>query len=220
MFPWYMLFRASPRPTATAAGWAMRNAKCEACNCEYVYQVFRRVWGGSQQEAVENLHNALYSACDPVPCPECGWYQRDMVERARQLRCRLLEYAGAGLVLVSVVAFLIVVSVGVRAGSSVWWCVLPLALFASGVVLLVLRSVLPRSFDPNTADLESRIRLGRRRAISKEAYEAGEFPTAAKPGTPDRNPLDVDSNSTVTVLLYPSGWPRRGGNWPVRANQW
>jgi NADPH:quinone reductase-like Zn-dependent oxidoreductase len=26
--------------------------------------------------------------------------------------------------------------------------------------------------------------------------------------------------STVTVLLYPSGWPRRGGNWPVRANQW
>jgi predicted helicase len=27
-------------------------------------------------------------------------------------------------------------------------------------------------------------------------------------------------SSTVTVLLYPSGWPRRGGNWPVRANQW
>ena len=209
----------------------MRNAKCEACNCEYVYQVTRRSAGSStgflnadyvaaQQSADKNLHNALAKACDPVPCPMCGWYQRNMVRRARYLRFRPLEYAGAGLVLASVVAFLIVVIGGKEAGWSEWSLVLPLALFASGVVLLILRSVLPRSFDPNTADLESRIRLGRRRAISKEAYEAGEFPPAAKPGTPDRNPLDVDSNSTVTVLLYPSGWPRRGGNWPVRANQW
>jgi hypothetical protein len=104
-----------------------------------------------------------------------------MVRRARYLRFRPLEYAGAGLVLASVVAFLIVVIGGKEAGWSEWSLVLPLALFASGVVLLILRSVLPRSFDPNTADLESRIRLGRRRAISKEAYEAGEFPPAADP---------------------------------------
>jgi hypothetical protein len=45
-------------------------------------------------------------------------------------------------------------------------------------------------------------------------------PPPSPPPPPAYPPPIQQATSTVTVLLYPSGWPRRGGNWPVRANQW
>jgi hypothetical protein len=55
-------------------------------------------------------------------------------------------------------------------------------------VVLILRRVLARRYDPNAADVERRIDLGRYRAVTKEDYQRGVLPRDANPDTRDGNP--------------------------------
>jgi hypothetical protein len=188
--------------TVTKDGTAVKNVQCEACNFEYVYQVSRQSQGRStgflvpdevdyetaERRASDKLHKLLKQACDPVPCPACGRCQRDMVRRARQLRYRPLLIAGLVLFFISCILLMFLV-IGALADApparqaaarSTWFTFLLLwgATLAPAAVLLVLRYVLARSFEPNAEDVEGRIRQGRSRAVSKEAYLTGVLPPA------------------------------------------
>jgi len=81
--------------TAAKTGTAVREVICEKCGCDYRYRLFRRGAGsgtspysmdnkGAQRRAenmaAKKLQKLLLYAVDPVPCPECGWIQADMVD--------------------------------------------------------------------------------------------------------------------------------------------
>jgi hypothetical protein len=100
---------------ATDEGSIGKVVRCEQCAFEYIYRVSRRSQGrGFSREAAarragNNLTILLSRACEPVPCPMCGWLQRDMVRRARQLRFH-------GLLTSSMVLFLTAVILPVALG--------------------------------------------------------------------------------------------------------
>jgi hypothetical protein len=106
MFPWHIILVKGLEATAshTARGSAVKTVRCEACHCQYAYRLSREAVGTSsdflvadaqaaKQNASDELRKLLERECDPVPCPTCGWYQRNMVRRARQLRYRPLGIA-------------------------------------------------------------------------------------------------------------------------------
>jgi hypothetical protein len=88
---------------ARKSGTTVKDVCCERCGFEYVYQFQRRTarevatnvgfydYKAAEARASDNLTHVLRDSCDPVPCPNCGWYQRPMVLRARQLRYRALR---------------------------------------------------------------------------------------------------------------------------------
>jgi hypothetical protein len=213
VFPWHILAHVlTPTPpgpaTATAKDTAVKEAKCEQCDCEYFYQVFRSATGRStaflvadhhsaQQQADEELLDLLIDACDPVPCPNCGWYQQNMVARARQIRFGWLSRASFVFFLISCFG-LFIVAVGADeialrdgdvktlfAGLQLWG-----AAFIPAAVLFILKRVLTRRYDPNAADRERRIDLARYRAVTKKDYLRGVLPRDANPDTRDGNPLN------------------------------
>jgi hypothetical protein len=173
----------------TEKGTAVKTVRCEACNYMYAYRISREAVGHSsgfieadpataKQRAVDKLHELLEKECDPVPCPMCGWYQHDMVKRIRQLRYSPLSIAGVILFIIAgmlsfpvlIIMFSDVPAVIERRGSDlnivlrlVWGVTL-----ATAAVCLALRFLLAWFFDPNKADVESRIQLGRSRAFGWE----------------------------------------------------
>jgi hypothetical protein len=177
---------------ATADGTDVKNVQCEACGFEYIYQLRRRVNGRASsflipdhqaawQQANENLRHALAKACDPVPCPLCGWYQQPMIRRARQLKYRRFWLISLLLVIATAIlaaAGAIVVALMRQQGGPLPWLATVLFILAGAAlvaapVVVVLKFILSWSYDPNDADVESRIELGCSRAIGKETYESG-----------------------------------------------
>src|SRR5438445_532876 len=84
----------------TKTGSVAKFVTCEGCGYEYVYILSRKSIGKalsiyalhnqeasnrSQRNADLHLQRLLAKSCDPVPCPQCGWYQESMVRRARKL---------------------------------------------------------------------------------------------------------------------------------------
>jgi hypothetical protein len=211
MFPWHAIFKGlEANATVTEKGTEVKEAKCEQCECEYVYQVFRSATGRStaflvadhdraQQRADHELMYLLIDTCDPVPCPKCGWYQRNMVARARQLRFGWLSIASLvffviscfGLFFVVPAVAALVAAIDKEPGILLYFGLLLWgAAFILAAVLLILRRVLERRYDPNAADRERRIDLGRYRAVTKEDYLRGVLPRDANPDTRDGNPLN------------------------------
>jgi hypothetical protein len=203
MFPIFYIPPPSRVPQyATADGTAFKHARCEECDFEYVYLLWRRAqapaWGflvpdheGARNKARENLRRLLLRACEPVPCPVCGRYQRNMVRRARQLKYRslltasLVSFLAACILVVPLMICGFVLENAAKAqggpAPTAWWVyvVCSLAFVAWGAaaaaapLLLILRLVLPWFYDPNAAAVESRIALGRSLAVSWEAFDAG-----------------------------------------------
>ena len=105
-----------------------------------------------------------------------------MVRRAKQLKYRPLLAASTVLLPVACLLFggwLVVAGVA-QVTSSPWWGwaavivgLLPFGAAAAGTVFFILRFLLPWFYDPNAADVEGRIALGRSRAVSKAFYESG-----------------------------------------------
>src|SRR5262249_28746596 len=102
--------------TATLEGAVYKLVHCEKCQAEFAYEM-RREGGGfgdslfffpnkSAQEralskAQDDLRRRLEKECDPVPCPECGWYQEHMIPVIRRkyqfwmtIAAALLLFAG------------------------------------------------------------------------------------------------------------------------------
>lgn len=96
--------------TAYAEVTVPKTVRCEECRHEYHYLMKRRATGSgtsalfldnqgaserAQQRAADTLSSVVKTDCDPVPCPECGWYQARMVEKLRRGYHRWLVWVGA-----------------------------------------------------------------------------------------------------------------------------
>jgi hypothetical protein len=176
---------------ATATGTTVKHVQCEACGFEFVYQLRRTVHGRATSflipdhqaawvQANENLRHALATACDPVPCPLCGWLQRPMVRRARQLKYRRLWLVSLLLVVAAAIlgaAGAIVLALTHQQSGPIPWPAGVLFLLAGAALaaapVVLLKFILAWSYDPNDGDVESRIELGCSCAVGKKTCESG-----------------------------------------------
>lgn len=84
--------------TVRASGSTMKLVTCENCGCEYLYQVKHQASGSAtnvlwlnkqgairnaENNANQNLENYLKNAARNYPCPDCGFYQADMIQRMK-----------------------------------------------------------------------------------------------------------------------------------------
>jgi hypothetical protein len=91
--------------TVTRSGSVLKFVRCEQCNHEYAYWMHRKIQHSSfsvlgldnrgaanraDREAQTRLQRSLSNYCDPVPCPECGHYQSEMIDRVRRTRAMWL----------------------------------------------------------------------------------------------------------------------------------
>jgi hypothetical protein len=126
--------------TAARIGARTKYVHCEQCGTPYEYRCIRRAVGtGSatygigkeraQRKAAERaeslLEKRLLKGIDPVPCPSCGWVQREMVDELNRRQYRWMSWVG--------------------------WTVVGLALAAAGCALLVnLQESSPNRVSPGT----------------------------------------------------------------------
>jgi hypothetical protein len=177
--------------TATAQGTLPKVVKCEQCGQVYFYLLQRQGTGskfsplflnetGAADRALVaaqvDLARQLESEVDPVPCPACGWYQRDMIPVLRAAYGSWMSGTGWILFLATIPMTIgFVVASDDRAGP---WKPGILALsfgvlailclagsFAMAFAFFVVRPVLARWFDPNAAPVEERLRRGSERAF-------------------------------------------------------
>ena len=181
--------------TATMQGRALKVVPCENCSTEYVYILEREASGvgtsmymlnsegaagHAQSAAGDTLKEVLDNDFDPVPCPACGHYQRYMFPK-------LLETKGMG-VLVITIALLMIAGIAAvsalkcsfdylqrpsdadfRSMITAWLVLLVVCFIGFGLSILNKRKI--RRFDPNAADQQARIAIGRSRAVTRAEFE-------------------------------------------------
>jgi hypothetical protein len=111
--------------TAAFSGAVARDVTCEKCGCAYHYQLVRRGQGtgsapyyinqgGAQRRAEKgakkSLEKQLKRDIDPVPCPDCGWFQSPMVRELRKRSLRWLNWAALALGIIGAITLLIFAS--------------------------------------------------------------------------------------------------------------
>src|SRR4051794_28900981 len=88
--------------SASVAGSEIRHIKCVQCGCEYVYVAYAAGSGKSSTfsllqdqdaaaararvEARAEMKRNLRKTIPAVACPDCGWYQPDMIRSLRRKR--------------------------------------------------------------------------------------------------------------------------------------
>jgi hypothetical protein len=174
-----------PKPhSSERTGTALKEVRCEECGLEYVYLLKRSVAipvGGSNSEADARagarLAALLREGVDLAPCPSCGRYQAEMVEREKNRVSYQLNQAALGLsygwivvvflVLMSLVGVLqghenaVIVTVG-AAGLASFGCLL------GCLALLAVARRRSERCDPNGLPREERIRIGQSLARPKQ----------------------------------------------------
>jgi hypothetical protein len=182
--------------TATVQGSAIKLVQCEQCQQEYLYQMTRSAFGESRSvlflnmegakdraanKAQELLRQKLEKTCDPVPCPACGWYQQNMVARARYLRYKWMSTLAIAMLPIGLILGLaggIMTGIHDRDPDSIPFFVIAIIWGIAAVALLALPSLvairiwLRRRFDPNLGNVEERKTLGQQLAMTKEAFTA------------------------------------------------
>ena len=181
--------------TATMQGRNLKVVACENCATEYVYILEREASGvgtsvymlnnegaagHAQSAAGDTLKEVLDNDFDPVPCPACGHYQRYMFPKLRETK-------GMGVVVITIALLMIggIATVGALKCSLDYllrpseadfpsmitaWSVLLVACFI-GLGLSILNKRQIRRFDPNAADQQARIAIGRNRAVTRAEFE-------------------------------------------------
>ncbi len=176
--------------------------RCEKCERKFYYKLICKAFGRANLvpladredtrrtalgRAKQKLRELLETQIVPVPCPECGWYQRDMVPLLRaQQSPRLNKYGVAGLFLgplVAAVGFALASASsggpvvqqrgGARLALGLGLLGLGAVLAVAGLLLLVIRWYrFQKSYDPNEPKtVQERIALGRKLAITQEQYQ-------------------------------------------------
>lgn len=182
--------------TATVKGSTPVAVRCEKCGHKYYYLLVCTAVGRGQAPyglgaeaakeraraaAERQLRRMLETEIVPVPCPQCGWYQEEMIPQLKAPRLRWMRFVGiSGVVvggLVAVVATLLTAASGERhstiepAAVVVAWGVTAITLLG-GIALLLVRRHKNAGYDPNNPETEQeRIELGRRFTITKEEAE-------------------------------------------------
>jgi hypothetical protein len=206
--------------TSTASGRVPKVVECEACHQKYAYFLERTVTGEAtsflflenaeakqraQEEARIELLGTLARSCDPVPCPHCGWYQREMVLLAKDRHRTWAKTTGLA-------AILLAIPFSVAGALARWTAeqrpsetvdligdvATPFAAACAliGPLLLVWRNRSRTRFDPNDAPVEHRIAEGRARAMTVERF--GEQLAACEESQSRRQPDDMDPAPLTT----------------------
>jgi hypothetical protein len=144
----------------------------------------------AQEAAAEMLKALLDKDYDPVPCPACGHYQRYMFPKLLEEDEMKTQAVGTGigvLILVAILGGCLTFAITLYCSIAylldpndhdfknmvtAWSVLLPLALI--GLVLLIVRRNRIRRFDPNQADQQARIAIGRSRAITRAGFDVAQ----------------------------------------------
>ena len=167
-------------------GQITKVVRCEGCGRSYAYELKRTGHGAAQghseaiRRAWENLQRALTIGVEVIPCPACGWYQSNMIPKARRLHHRWMGYVGSCLTLGLILpAFfgLVINHFPVDKGDEPY-IPLPIlvatlvCLFAVGIGMGARWMYLAARYDPNDEDVEARKLYGQSRATLLSEQEA------------------------------------------------
>ena len=146
---------------AAATASQRRQVVCEKCGCRYAYDVTRRGGGRSanrgraQRQAQTHLARKIATAVEPVACPDCGWYQADMVAEIRRRQHRWTSWAAIFVPVLGVFTVAIVGAVLDRSSGDFFDKNAVLVLILVGLAILagpafpLVRRFLARRLDPN-----------------------------------------------------------------------
>lgn len=193
----------STKHVAAVQGAVWKFVSCAHCEQRYAYLLELEATGedhdplfldgeGSAEraraKAEQNLVQKSRNVVLPIPCPNCGTYQDDMLRQMKEeVSINSLQITGFVIAALSLVPL----AVGIP---YIW--ILTIALAVLGVALLAYGYVVAFRFDANTGDPEPRKRLGRRHAVWGEqlAELLAANPNAEQIAAADR-PRDYGSSS-------------------------
>ena len=151
-----MIFFVTHTYTSAITASVVRKVKCEKCGCAFAYEMIRRGEGVAEsayasneksadhhasERARKSLQRRLRRGVDPVACPDCGWYQTEMVQELRRRELRPLLWVG---ILVPILALVVIAMALLTAGGisrmdhgdwHILACVTWVAIAASGASL-------------------------------------------------------------------------------------
>jgi hypothetical protein len=164
---------ASRSRTALAQGQTAKVVSCEKCQRRYAYELWRSGYNA------EHLKQLLATEFEAIPCPACGWYQSNMIPKVRKRHRRWMIHVGqcltVGLITVMLISLLINGYPEFQGDPRIPWPIFVavlVCLFAVGIGLIIWRSKLAQSSDPNAEDVEARKSYGRSRTIFMSEHEA------------------------------------------------
>jgi hypothetical protein len=176
---------------------------CAHCQQPYAYLLELKATGEDQDllfldgqgskerartQAERNLLQQTRNVVAPVPCPQCGCYQDDMLRLLKaEDRINWLQIIGAAITVLSFVPLVL--------GIPYLW-VLTIVVAAAGLGVLTYGYVVAHRFDPNAGDPEPRKAIARRNAVWGEhlAKLIETNPDAAQQAAADQ-PRDAGSAS-------------------------
>lgn len=201
-------------------GAVLKKVRCEQCPTEYVYRAVRTARATvsvhqlpfeknttameeARQKAESDLPGILERAVDPVPCPACGWYQSDMLPLLRGdlygwmiLVAVLLAFLGCLLVPATVI-----VSLYPKDWLPVWVAATGMtACFVGAVALPIVRSIRAASYDPNSTEVDARIKLGQ--ALTIQHARVASCQPSATPRPHVRRRLTAEAKGWIAYFLF------------------
>jgi hypothetical protein len=194
---------------AQVPGAVLKLVQCGRCRTEYVYQMHRVGYGSHSSmlfapdpmsgvrawnNAAAALHRSLLQEVDPVPCPQCGHYQDDMVAAIRwRLDGWIRDRLQPGLLIFAIMAFAaaaVLASQPLINGLPRWFYLLGAMVFLIGTLLFFTHARAERWFasryDPNDSTHKPR-HTPSGPGVRREEFERrwncgyGQYPAAPPP---------------------------------------
>jgi hypothetical protein len=132
----------------------------------------------ARQRAEKRLRERLANEVDPVPCPNCGHYQREMFPMMARREFRWYRRMGLTFLILTPVALLgaAFCSVNEARASSYTTVMMVFLVLAAVFAAIGIRSFFQyyrrmRSYDPNTESHTIRLAIARERALTATQYE-------------------------------------------------
>lgn len=169
-------------------GETFKFVECEECKQKYVYTMVREAQGQgnslyfldnagaenrAQNQAQAELTKALETDCDPVPCPKCGSYQQNMMEKlCREYRLWMfwvgvfMIFAG---VLIGALGYILVESES--RGTGLGLALASLLAIVGGSGIIAWRRQMGSDFEPNETPLETRLAVAEKRAVKVKNFK-------------------------------------------------
>ena len=176
---------------ARISGSVWKWVVCQNCQTEFTYLMTRQGHGSgtswfflnnrgaielATRQAHVNLQSRLKREEDPVPCPNCGWYQPSMIIILRRDHHWWMVLVAGFLFVVAAVFFVLWLAsflsakADIREASSQYGTTAAWA-GTLATTVLAFRKALSLRVQPNDGDAQERIRLGQSLAITKAEFE-------------------------------------------------
>jgi hypothetical protein len=194
--------------TAWRIGAISKMVCCEKCGTDFGYTMYREASGQgtslyyidetgaadrANRRAESNLQRALADEVEPVACPTCGCFQRNMVWEARRRYLKYMRpfFAVIGLVVLvpfffcsSMYVNVVLNEIPVVSAERILYAAIGLA--ALFVLMPIVRFLLSLRYDPNNDSPQQRARRGYGLGIPRADYErylaqAGAAPPTMEP---------------------------------------